>query len=103
MADFNAPTVTPPDVDTDIDWVSWLDLNDDAFHIECCAKPRFLCGAEYHPESGTLDASEDACEACLDRIDEGRCPRYRPTHFHCPLIEAETGLVTVCKGPKHRK
>lgn len=100
--ELNAPTITPPDLIVD-NIESWWEETDDDVHVECCSKALFLCGAEYHPEAATHDPTEDACEACIEVIDQGRCPPFRPTHFHCPLMERKTGLWLVCEGPKRRR
>lgn len=92
-----APT-TPPVEDINLDDL-WGD-SDDWLHVECCAKQAFLCGHPYHPEAAAGSPQDDTCEECIDLVVAGRCPPPRPTHFHCPLIEAESGLLTFCKGPK---
>lgn len=92
-----APVDTPLD---DINLDDWL-VDDIDLHAECCSRPEFLCGADFHPEAVATEPSEDACEDCLVEIIQGRCPPLRPRHFHCPLVERTSGLLVFCKGPKY--
>lgn len=91
----------PIDVPVD-DLTEWFEGSDEHVHVVCCSKPEFLCRASFHAEAACYDPEdEDLCNVCTDIVDANRCPHppRRPTHFHCPIVESASGLVTVCQGP----
>lgn len=92
-------TMAPPEEIVDLD--DWFADSDDDLHAECCAKKEFICGHPYHPEAVASKADAETCDECIELLIGGACPTVsHPRHFHCPLIERESGLLTFCRGPK---
>lgn len=96
-----APTpVDDEGIDFDIDLDDLWGDSDDDLHAECCAKRAFICATPYHPEAVAHRSTAETCEECIELIIGGACGPSWSKHFHCPLIERESGLLTVCQGPK---